>query len=719
MGCMTSKKLPEEPEKVSSPPQTAPKKNSDKRKAPPASKVTKLKKKEEKKEKTDEEVEREINELIDSEQKKLRSKTRPLLDRKASVQDSKALGIIDHWRSSLTDEDRHAMVIQKYVRRHLAKSAVQARQDWLIFCNVDSTYEALKITQASKMMDQQPNSPGTNKVSINLEEDETIDQLLTGIARRNTDSNIIRIKSEAFADTKKDKSDEGIEIKRANSMVKFLRLEKAILGDFQNYNIPPQTIITQRHILDVNEVYKRGGKLTIGTVHKICRQSYRILKSKPNITRVHLSYDSRLTVVGDLHGQLEDLFHILKESGFPSPKNKYIFNGDFVDRGSRGLEVICLLLLHLIVFPEYVILNRGNHEDFAVCCLYGFQSECCSKYDEVTFGMFSEVFQHLPLFAVVNNSVFVVHGGIFHDEQVTLEDLDAIDRSNFSLKEMTVQDIVEDGVSSPLRPKSDSVREAESIDAPTFELPSNIVEDVISPIQNLKRLKRLQADALWSDPRHLEGMGESARGVGVLFGPDVTRRFLNRTGLHMVVRSHECVQTGFDKPYLSTEEADSLVTIFSASNYGGGGNSGAYLRFVGTPYEDFSQVPDTDLWYRAHSFLIPPELNAKDNDNSESSSPAVPLHELITLRVEDLRTAFKKADEEKKGEVSKLIWANIMQKTTELKIRWLTLVPYLVDEEHRKSGDINYEAFLAPFEPQPGRGRGPSLSDEALQGLLG
>lgn len=502
-------------------------------------------------------------------------------------------------------------------------------------------------------------------------------------------------------------------------MVKFLRLEKAILGDFQNYNIPPQTVITQRHILDITEVYKRGGKLTIGTVHKICRQSYRILKSKPNVIKMNISPDSRLTVIGDLHGQLEDLFHILKETGFPSAKNKYIFNGDFVDRGSRGVEVICLLLVYLIAYPEYVVLNRGNHEDFAVCCLYGFQAECCSKYDEVTFGMFAEVFQHLPLFVVVNQSVLVLHGGLFHDEEVTLEDLDAIDRSNFSLKEMTAHDIVEDGVSSPLSPKSDALREAEALDR-FVELDHKGNPAVMSPILNQKRLKRLQADALWSDPKHAEGMAESARGVGVLFGPDVTKRFLDRTGLHMVVRSHECVQTGFDKPYAShdPEYADSLVTIFSASNYGGGGNSGAYLRFVGTAYDDFAQVPCTDLWYKAHSFLIPPELNAKDNDNSESSSPAVPLHELISLRIEELRTAFRKADEDNKGEVSKLIWANIMQKTTELKIRWLTLIPYLVDEEHRRSGDINYEAFLAPFDTKQ-RERAPSLPEDQLHALLG
>jgi len=32
------------------------------------------------------------------------------------------------------------------------------------------------------------------------------------------------------------------------------------------------------------------------------------------------------------------------------------------------------------------VLNRGNHEDFAICCAYGFQVEVYEKYDDVTFG---------------------------------------------------------------------------------------------------------------------------------------------------------------------------------------------------------------------------------------------------------------------------------------------------------------------------------------------
>lgn len=53
--------------------------------------------------------------------------------------------------------------------------------------------------------------------------------------------------------------------------------------------------------------------------------------------------DSKMTVVGDIHGQLQDLFSIFTINGVPCPQNHYIFNGDFVDRGPCGSEVLFTL----------------------------------------------------------------------------------------------------------------------------------------------------------------------------------------------------------------------------------------------------------------------------------------------------------------------------------------------------------------------------------------
>ncbi len=96
------------------------------------------------------------------------------------------------------------------------------------------------------------------------------------------------------------------------------------------------------------------------------RSAYRILKAMPNTTRISLNgKGERLNVVGDLHGQLPDLLHILEEAGPPSETNKYdnmytrvlmfvryIFNGDFVDRGPMGVEVCIILLAFFAAHPS-------------------------------------------------------------------------------------------------------------------------------------------------------------------------------------------------------------------------------------------------------------------------------------------------------------------------------------------------------------------------------
>jgi diadenosine tetraphosphatase ApaH/serine/threonine PP2A family protein phosphatase len=46
----------------------------------------------------------------------------------------------------------------------------------------------------------------------------------------------------------------------------------------------------------------------------------------------------------------------------------------------------------------------------------------------------------------------------------------------------------------------------------------------------------LMSDLMWSDPQPFEGRTPSKRGVGMAFGPDVTKAFLDNNGLELLVR---------------------------------------------------------------------------------------------------------------------------------------------------------------------------------------
>lgn len=72
----------------------------------------------------------------------------------------------------------------------------------------------------------------------------------------------------------------------------------------------------------------------------------------------------------------------------------------------------------------------------------------------------------------------------------------------------------------------------------------------------------LMCELLWSDPQHEMGRSPSKRGVGLQFGPDVTKAFLDANGLDVLVRSHEVKQSGYEIMH-----DGKCVTIFSAPNY--------------------------------------------------------------------------------------------------------------------------------------------------------
>lgn len=301
--------------------------------------------------------------------------------------------------------------------------------------------------------------------------------------------------------------------------------------------------VTREFIDSMIETFKKQGKLHIRYAVMIILAAKKILDALPNVVEVPIGAKDKITVCGDVHGQYYDLANsIFAQNGLPSASNPYLFNGDFVDRGSFSVEVIMTLLAIKVWCPEAIHLTRGNHESQNMNRIYGFEGEARAKYSDTVFKLFSEMFQSLPLAFVLDGSgekdgrkAFVVHGGLFSKDGVTIADINALNR----------------------RVEPDS---------------------------------GIMAEMLWSDPQEEKGWGASKRGIGVSFGPDVTERFLEQNGLDVVVRSHEMKQEGYE-----VSAGGKLITIFSAPNYCDQmGNKGAYIRFdrrMEADFVQFSAVP--------------------------------------------------------------------------------------------------------------------------------
>ncbi|MGH0140654.1 UNVERIFIED_CONTAM: hypothetical protein FKN15_023266 [Acipenser sinensis] len=246
-----------------------------------------------------------------------------------------------------------------------------------------------------------------------------------------------------------------------------------------------------------------------------------------------------------------------KQNGLPSVEKPYIFNGDYVDRGKNSIEILLILFAFLLVYPNEVHMNRGNHEDYIVNLRYGFTKEVMQKYKYVSVLRPPKKKKRHNM-----SEALSIRGGRTSEGDIQTTNMDSRPslrrlsltstpcyspgtrkRSPHDISRKVRRSVEEElekcrrqvGFSEPYEDGKFSLSFSES-DSESFEVCE-------SDNAEWKQI----VDILWSDPMHQEGCVPNAvRGGGCYYGPDVTEKVLSRHNIQLLIRSHECKQDGYE-----------------------------------------------------------------------------------------------------------------------------------------------------------------------------
>ena len=241
-------------------------------------------------------------------------------------------------------------------------------------------------------------------------------------------------------------------------------------------------------------------------------------------------------VFGDIHGNFQDLLYFMSNlipfKHIKYSSHNYVFLGDYVDRGRYDVECVAYLIALKVQAPNKVFLLRGNHEDrrqnakleesYLKHCIELFGKADGHEVWEKT----NEVFDLMPLCAVIDDKLFCAHGGVPR---------------------------------TPIDPNTGKL-------TPIRQLVNKVQVPLLDINDSEDHLKQLACDLLWADPSQEKGImmfeRNESRGCSCVFGQEAIEEFLEVNKFESIFRAHQWFSFG-----VNIAKSAKVITLFTSSNY--------------------------------------------------------------------------------------------------------------------------------------------------------
>jgi Calcineurin-like phosphoesterase len=251
-------------------------------------------------------------------------------------------------------------------------------------------------------------------------------------------------------------------------------------------------------------------------------------KSTPS----NIKKPGKIFIVGDTHGSFIDTMRLIEKfkddieySKTHNHDVRVIFIGDFVDRGELDIHNLLYIITFNLMYPENVLLLRGNHEEVTINANYGFGKRVMKYFSKMLYATFNNIFKDLSLISIINTpsgAAMCLHGGI----PIILKK----DTQEYTVPELNSH---------------------------SFNNRQIYIDDMDSISQQI----------LWNDPMPdysdpTADYFKSRRGIGYEFGQKIFDKFCKKNNVQLVFRGHQVFTSGLHKDF-----NDKFITVFSASDY--------------------------------------------------------------------------------------------------------------------------------------------------------